>query len=105
MLLAVFLIACAAVFPVQLFLCFRGRKNWIKMIPLMWIAVNIVCCMTAIWLSETGYMQPDEQLAALIALFIGLSLVVLDGLAWLTWGIANLIQNRKNILSVCRKNT
>ena len=71
MLLAVFLIICATVFPVQLLLCFRTfRPGWI-------------------------FSGEDGRLAALIAAFIGFQVLLVDIMAWIIWGIVNFVQKRR----------
>lgn len=95
MVLAIFLLLCAAVFPVQLFLCFRVRNVWIRMIPLALAVFHIICCVVVASVPENGLVQSDGQLAALIAMFIGFSALAADALAWLIWAIVKGIQKRR----------
>lgn len=95
MALAIFLSLCAAVFPIQLYLCFHDRKVWIKIFPLTLVIVYVVCCLIVISMPENTVIQPDGRLAAVIALFIGLSLLAADGLAWLIWCVVKFTQKMK----------
>lgn len=92
MLLAVFSALCAAVFPVQLYLCLRCKKAVIKMIPLFFVLVWVIGCAATAGLHLA---QEDGRLAAVIGCFIGFYVLVADGLAWLIWVIVKLVQKRR----------
>ena len=95
MLLAVFLIICAAVFPVQLLLCFRTKSLWKKSIPLACIQLYIVICLIFAFRPGWIFSGEDGRLAALIAAFIGFQVLLVDIMAWIIWGIVNYVQKRR----------
>lgn len=89
-----FLLICAAFFAVQLFLCFRCKKNIIKIIPFLLILGFIAgCCIAAS--PGPGRVSEDWRSAALVMMVIGLYALAADGLAWLTYGVVKLVQNRR----------
>lgn len=95
MVLAVFLVICAAVFPIQLYLCFRRKELWIKCIPLVCIQMYILACLMFAFRPGWIFSGEDGRLAALIAMFIGVQILIVDVLAWIIWGIVHYIQKRK----------
>lgn len=96
MFLIIFLLLCAAVFPLQLFLCFRCRKQWLRCLPVLAILLLMVC--SAVTASCTGFFpgQEEWQLPAVILFFIGGLVLCSDGLAWLIYGIVKAAQKHKN---------
>ena len=99
MLLAVLLMLCAAVFPVQLFLCVHSKKMGIKMIPLFLVLIFILCC-AVIAVPALHLTGEDGRLAALIAMFLGFFMLAADGVAWLIYGIVKAAQKLKKIFVV-----
>ena len=93
MVLAMLLLLCAAVFPVQLYLCLRGTR-WIRILPIVVILVYILCC-TAVAMPGLQPVSEDGRLAALVALFLGFFVRAADGLAWLVYFIVKAAQNIK----------
>lgn len=92
MLLAVFLLLCISVFPIQLILCFRCKSLRIRIMPAVVLLLYIVFCVVIACASEQLMVQPDGRLAALIACFVGLFVLAGDGLAWAIYGIVKLVQ-------------
>ena len=95
MLLAVFLIICAAVFTVQLLLCFQTHSLWKKSIPLVCIQLFIVACLIFVFRPGWIFSGEDGRLAALIAAFIGFQVLLVDIMAWIIWAIVNFVQKRR----------
>ena len=94
MLLALFLLICAAFFPVQLFLCFHSKKNITKIVPVLLILGFVAgCCIAA--LPGFAPVQEDGRLAAIILMVIGLFVLAADGLAWLIYGIVYHLKTRR----------
>lgn len=95
MFLALFLLFCAAVFPVQLYLCFRRSKLWIRCIPLVCILVLILACLVFTFRPGWIFSGEDGRLAAFIAAYIGFYVLLADGVAWMIWGIVKFVQKRR----------
>ena len=95
MFLALFTIVCLAVFPVQMLLCFRCPKRWIKLVPLVSIVVVILGCLFMAYYPVWIFSGEDGRLAAIIAAGIGVYVLLSDGVAWLIYGIVHFVQNRR----------
>ncbi len=95
MFLALFLIFGAAVFPVQLYLCFRSKALWVKCIPLACIQLFMLACLFFAYRPGWIFSGEDGRLAALIAAYIGFTILLADGAAWIIWGIVNFVQKRR----------
>lgn len=93
------LVLFAAVFIVQLLLCFRKSPLWVRLIPAGLIALGELACVGAyavsMHLERTG---AEIYGAAFAAVVYGMMLLILlagDGLAWLIWGIYRSVQKRR----------
>ena len=92
MLLALFLILCIGICPVQLFLCFGKKPFWVRCIPTLVILVIILGCLIMTVYPVGLFSGEDGRLAAIIAMCIGCVAFILDTLVWVIWGIGKLIQ-------------
>ena len=88
------LMAVGAVFlviPVQLLLCAKGKKTWIKRLPSIVLAVTtavfFIMMYTARDWDAIGY--------AILGVFSGVLLIV-SGFAWGVWFIIRKVKKRKN---------
>ena len=92
MLLALFLILCIGICPVQVFLCFSKKTFWVRCIPTLVILVIILGCLIMTVYPLGVFAGEDGRLAAIIAMCIGCGALALDAFAWLIWGVVKLIQ-------------
>ena len=92
MLLALFLLLCVCICPIQLFLCFGKKPIWVRCIPTLVILAIIFACLIMTVYPMGVFSGEDGRLAAIIAMCIGCGALVLDAFAWLAWGVVKLIQ-------------
>jgi len=79
-------------FAVQLFLCFRGGRGWIKCIPLYLIGAGELACAAGYFLFDHIYG------AAFAAVIYGVALLIMlagDALAWLIYILVKKAQKSK----------
>lgn len=95
MLLAVFLILGILVFPMQLILLFRQNKWLVRILPAL---ILILCILVGTFLAlypETFAAEGDDQLAAIIAVFLCAAMLILDLLAWFLFALVKVVQKRR----------
>ena len=92
MLLALFLILCMGICPVQLFLLFGKKPFLVRYIPTLVLLAMIVGCWIMTVYPTGIFSGEDGRLAAIIAMCIGCGALALDVFAWMIWGIVKLIQ-------------
>ncbi len=98
MLIILAMLLCA----VQLCLCIKSNKLWVKLLPAQLMAAGLAFCIAAyfvaVWLEENGV---GIYGAAFSAYFCGLMLAVLlagNALAWMVYGIVKLYKKQKKTL-------
>ncbi len=80
-----------ALFGVQLFLCFRTKRLWARLIPTVLTGGSALLCVLAALVS-TGW---DSVGYAILAMLLG-NYLVASGIAWAIWGIARWVKKRKS---------
>jgi len=95
MLVLLLLLVCLSVFPVQLWLCFSGKKLFIRLIPVYYVVFHIGASLLLAFSTKWFGMAQDNALAGAILLMIGLFLAVGVAIAWIGWGIVHFVQNRR----------
>ena len=89
MMLSLAITVIIATFAVQLLLCFRGGKKWIKFLPLVLIALGELSCAVGYFLFDHIYG------AAFVAVIYAVVLLVVlcgDAAAWLIYRIVRRTQ-------------
>lgn len=90
----------AVIFFLQLLLCRKGKRLWIRLIPLMLIVLGEIACVTAYALSvhmeQAGKDVFGAAFAAVIYGILLLYLLAADALAWAVSAIVRFVQKRKN---------
>lgn len=93
---AVFLIAAA--FGIQLVLCFRAKRTWVKLLPAITIALGEVVCGAAygisLYLEHLGKGIYGAAFAAVIYGAVLLMVLIGDGLAWGAYGLTHFSRKR-----------
>lgn len=90
----VILIAAAAVLiilPIQLLLCFRAKRFFIKLIPTVLIAVAAI----AFYVMAITAKDWGGFVYIILAVSAGV-LLIFSGIAWGIWAIAKLVNKRKH---------
>jgi hypothetical protein len=83
-----------ALFALQLFLCAKARRVWLRLLPLLVLLALIAACVILYICS--GY----TNWAFLILLLLLGAMVAVDGFAWLFWGILRLLYRHEKNRSV-----
>lgn len=78
------------IFAVQLLLCAKGKKLFVRLLPLALIAAAMIGCVAAYILS--GY----TNWAFLILLMLLGVLLTAPASAWLLWGLIKLLKKAEN---------
>ena len=94
MLVLLLLLVCLAVFPVQLWLCFSGKKLLVRLIPVYYVAFHIGASFLLAFSTKWFGMAQDNALVGVILLMIGLFLAFAVAIAWIGWGVVHIVQNR-----------
>lgn len=83
-----------ALFALQLCLCAKARRVWLRLLPLMVLLVLMAgCVILYICSGHTNW-------AFLILLLILGAMLAVDGFAWLFWGILRLLYRQEKNHSV-----
>lgn len=83
------------IFPVQLWLCFKGKKKWLQMLPLVLATGLDLMCWAIAFSLKPAAQEDSSGLAAVILGFIILYWIVAALLAWAVYGIMKLIQKHR----------
>lgn len=95
MIILLVVIITLVIFPVQLWLCFKGKKRWQQILPIALAAgLDLVCWGAAFALKPLAY-EDSSGLAAVILGFIMAYWVAAALLAWAVYGIVKLVQKRR----------
>lgn len=81
-------------FALQLFLCAKARRVWLRLLPLLVLLALMAACVILYICS--GY----TNWAFLILLLLLGAMVAVDGFAWLFWGILRLLYRHEKNRSV-----
>ena len=69
---------------IQLQLCFKARRTWVKMLPIILLAASmIVSAACSTWANEV------ENLVWFFLVFLSFVLIVACGIGWGLWAIAH----------------
>ena len=74
------LLALLVVIPIQVLLCFKVRKLWLRLIPIIVSVVLTIACIMMHFIS-TGW----DALGWLFFAIYGVSSIVICAIVWLTW--------------------
>lgn len=74
------LFALLVVFPIQILLCFKVKKLWLKLIPIIVSVVLTIACVVMHFIA-TGW----DALGWLFFVIYGVSSIIICTLGWLTW--------------------
>lgn len=92
----------AAVFFIQLLLCGKSKRLWVKLIPTALIALGELACVAgyavSVHMEQAGEDIYGAAFAALIYGFLLLFLLAADAAAWAVSAIVRFAQKRKNNL-------
>lgn len=96
--LVIALVGTILFFLSQLIICLKGRKVWIKLIPVYLIMLSAFCCL-AIYIGlfgtyAAGAVSGNQVVALLLTVIVGIATVG-DVMAWIVYGIIHNIHSRK----------
>ena len=99
MMYGIVLVLIAVIFAAQLMLCFSGKKNFVKLVPVMLIGIGEVVCgvvyLVSSYLDSIGEGIYGAPFAAVIYAIVLLIMLAGDGMAWLIWAIVKSAQNKR----------
>ena len=81
------------VLPLQLFLCFKAKKQWIKLLP---ISTFIVLIAFFLCLANQNSIGWDGIGYLILAIFAGI-LLAASVVGWIIWFIIKLVKKKKQI--------
>ena len=99
MLFSFVFVLMAVVFLVQLLLCLKARKLWIRLsLPVLLGLAELTCLsvyVASILMEQTGKDLYGAGYAAVVYAILLAYLAALDAVAWIIWAVIRFIQNRK----------
>ncbi len=87
------MVSAIAFFLAQLWCCFRCRRPWLRLLPMMVAAVLDVVCWVALLLSKSLAVEDSVGFAAaILGFYILVCLVMGTALAWGIYGAVKVAQ-------------
>ena len=83
----VLIIAVLSLFPIQLFLCFRARRMFVRLLPVMVLSASVVY-----WGVKTAQTGGWGGLLYLVFAAISGYMLLMCGLGWAIWGLLRLLR-------------
>ena len=76
--------------PVQLLLCFKVRRVWIRLLPAL-----LCCVLILFFLVIAGFFSGFDSIGYVIFAIYAACMLVVCGLGWGIWAIAHMIRKKK----------
>ena len=95
MFLSIAVVLGVALLAVQLTMCLKCKRLWMKLSPMLLLGAGELACWSVIWLSGYVTMPYGTAFSAYIYAMLFLLFLGSDVFAWAVYGIVQLVQKRR----------